>query len=175
VVNNLKIFTEANFITFSRIFIIPPLILSILNEKIYISGFLVILAILTDYLDGIIARKFNITTDSGKLLDPAVDKIFTISVLTAFVEKHYISSFWVYFIVLREMLITWIRSLGAKKGYILPASNEGKLKTSCQFGAIFLLSIKFITLGKIFLLISIFLAYYSGIIYFIKTVREMEA
>ena len=170
----MKLLTGANFITISRVFIVPPLIISILNEKIYISGFLVILAVLTDYLDGIIARRYNITTDSGKLLDPAVDKIFTISILTAFVEKQYISSFWVYFIVLREMLITWIRSLGAKKGYIISASNEGKLKTICQFGAIFLISIKVITLGKIFLLISIFLAYYSGIMYFINTIKEME-
>ena len=170
----MKILTGANLITISRIFIIPPLMFSILNEYIYISASLIILAILTDYLDGIIARKYNITTDSGKLLDPAVDKIFTISVLSAFVEKHYISSFWIFFIVLREMIITWIRSLGAKKGYILPASNEGKIKTTMQFIAIFLLSLKLILFGKILLLLSVVLAYYSGLVYFVKTFKEME-
>ena len=170
----MKIFTGANLISLSRILIVPPLIFSILNEWIYISVALIILAILTDYLDGIVARKYNITSDSGKLLDPAVDKIFTISVLTAFVEKHYISSFWVFFIITREMLITWIRSLGAKKGYIMAASNEGKIKTTAQFIAILFLALKLIILGKVLLLISIVLAYYSASSYFIKMFKETE-
>jgi len=160
----------ANLITISRAFFAPFIMYFIINEQYYLSAFLIILAGLTDFFDGIVARKFGETTYHGKLLDPAVDKIFTISVLTAFVEKHYITSFLVYAIVLREMIITWLRSVVAKEGNSFGASNEGKIKTTLQFLALLLLALKYILIGQILLIISILLAYYSGINYFRKLI-----
>ncbi len=155
----------ANLITLSRLVITPFLIFTILNDHYIISGVLVSLAVLSDWLDGVIARKYNDVTKHGELLDPAVDKIFTISVLVAFVEKQYISSFVVFLIVAREMLITWFRSVMVSKGIVVPASYLGKLKTTAQLAAIFLLSVHIVTYGNILLWISIVIAYISAVDY----------
>jgi CDP-diacylglycerol--glycerol-3-phosphate 3-phosphatidyltransferase len=153
----------------SRAFLAPFIMYLILKDEYYLSAFLIILAGLTDFFDGIVARKFGEQTYHGKLLDPAVDKIFTISVLSAFVEKHYISSFFVYAIVFREMIITWLRSVVAKEGNSFGASNEGKIKTTLQFLALILLALKQILIGQVLLILSILIAYYSGLNYFRKS------
>ncbi len=152
----------ADILTLSRLFITPVLIFTILKEYYYISAFLVVVTVFTDWLDGIAARKFENVTSYGKLLDPAVDKIFTISVLTAFVEKHMISSFAVFFIVAREFLVTWFRSVMVNKGIVIPASYLGKVKTTLQLAAIFILSLNYIFIGNIVLWFSILVAYISA-------------
>ncbi|HEB61640.1 MAG TPA: CDP-diacylglycerol--glycerol-3-phosphate 3-phosphatidyltransferase [Bacteroidetes bacterium] len=162
----------ANLLTISRLIITPFLIYTILKDYYLISGILVIVAVLSDWLDGIIARKTNDVTKHGELLDPAVDKIFTISVLVAFVEKHLLSTFIVFLVVLREMIITWFRSVMVNRGIVIPASFYGKLKTTFQLMAIFLLSINITDIGIILLWLSIIIAYYSAFDYlklFIKS------
>lgn len=162
----------ANLVTLSRLFLIPFIIYAILQEKVILAGVFVLLAILTDYLDGVIARLSNDVTKHGELLDPAVDKIFTVSVLVAFVEKQIINSYEVFLIVSREMLVTWVRSVMVNKGIVVPAYFLGKLKTTFQLIAIFILSIKFFDIGRISLWISIFLAYVSAVEYFIIFYKE---
>lgn len=162
----------ANLITLSRLFFIPLIIYFILEEQHLWAGLLVALAILTDYLDGVIARAINDVTKHGELLDPAVDKIFTISLLTAFVEKGVVNTFEVFLIVSREMLVTWIRSVLVNKGVVVPAYFLGKLKTTFQMVAIFLLSINIIFYGKISLWVSILFAYVSAVEYFMIFYRE---
>ncbi|MDM7274347.1 CDP-diacylglycerol--glycerol-3-phosphate 3-phosphatidyltransferase [Sulfurihydrogenibium azorense] len=162
----------ANLITLSRLALIPFIMYFILNDKYLISGVLVLLAIISDYLDGIVARLSNDVTKHGELLDPAVDKIFTVSVLTAFVSKHYISPFEVFLIVSREMLVTWVRSVMVNKGIVIPAFFLGKVKTTLQLVAILLLAVNFIDYGKILLWFSIFVAYISGFEYFLVFYRE---
>lgn len=162
----------ANLITLSRLALIPFIIHSILNDNYFVSGLLVILAILSDYLDGIVARVSNDVTKHGELLDPAVDKIFTVSVLTAFVSKNFISPFEVFLIVSREMLVTWVRSVMVNKGLVIPAFFLGKIKTTLQLSAILLLAINFVDYGKILLWFSIVVAYISGFEYFLIFYRE---
>ena len=162
----------ANLITLSRLALIPFIIYFILEDKYFLSGFLVLLAIISDYLDGIVARLSNDVTKHGELLDPAVDKIFTVSVLTAFVSKHYISPFEVFLIVSREMLVTWVRSVMVNKGIVIPAFFLGKVKTTLQLTAILLLAINFVDYGKILLWFSIFIAYISGFEYFMIFYKE---
>lgn len=162
----------ANLITLSRLALIPFILYSILEDNYFLSGLLVILAILSDYLDGIVARISNDVTKHGELLDPAVDKIFTVSILTAFVSKHFISPFEVFLIVSREMLVTWVRSVMVNKGIVIPAFFLGKIKTTLQLAAIFLLSINFIDYGKVTLWFSIIVAYISGFEYFLIFYKE---
>ncbi len=162
----------ADILTLSRLFITPLLIFTILNDYKYLSAFLVVFTLITDWLDGILARKLNAVTNYGKLLDPAIDKIFTISVLTAFVEKHFISSFIVFLIVTREILITWLRTVMVNKGKVVSASNLGKLKTTLQFIAILLLSLSMKFEGNIFIWLSIIVAYISAFEYFKLFFRE---
>jgi len=162
----------ANIITFSRLLIVPVLIYTILKEYTVISAVLVVLAVLSDWLDGIIARKYNAVTKHGELLDPAVDKIFTISVLVAFVEMKYISTYLVFLIVTREMLVTWMRSVLVNKNIVVPASYLGKVKTTIQLIAILLLSLKFIFLGNLVLWVSIAVAYISAYDYLKIFIKE---
>ncbi len=162
----------ATLITLSRLFITPFLIYTILHEYYILSAIFVLIAVISDWLDGIVARRYNTVTKHGELLDPAVDKIFTISVLVAFVEKSYISTYLVFLIVAREMLVTWMRSVLVNKRVVVPASYLGKVKTTIQLIAILLLSIKQILLGNIALLISIVVAYISAYDYLKIFVKE---
>jgi len=162
----------ANLLTLSRLIITPILIYTILKDMYLVSGGLVLLAIASDWLDGIVARRKNDVTRHGELLDPAVDKVFTISVLVAFVEKQIISAFVVFLIVMREMMITWLRSVMVNKGVVVPASFHGKIKTTLQLTAIFLLAVNGTTLGILLLWISIAIAYLSALDYFKVFVKE---
>lgn len=162
----------ANLLTLSRLFLIPFIIYFILRDEYIFSGLLITIAVITDYLDGVIARAINDVTKHGELLDPAVDKIFTISLLTAFVEKGVVNTFEVFIIISREMLVTWIRSVLVNKGIVVPAYFLGKLKTTFQMIAIFLLAINMVFYGKISLWISIVFAYISAVEYFLIFYRE---
>ncbi|MEZ0323302.1 MAG: CDP-diacylglycerol--glycerol-3-phosphate 3-phosphatidyltransferase [Hydrogenothermaceae bacterium] len=162
----------ANIVTLSRLFLIPFIVYFILQENYVISGVLISIAILSDYLDGVIARAVNDVTKHGELLDPAVDKIFTISLLTAFVQKGIVNTYEVFLIVSREMLVTWVRSVMVNKGIVVPAYFLGKLKTTFQMISLFLLSINFVSYGKISLWLSILFAYISAVEYFLIFYRE---
>ncbi len=94
--------------------------------------FFAFLAGLTDILDGYIARKYNLITDFGQLMDPLADKIFMATTFIMLVDKGILEG-WVAVIVLsREFLVTGLRLLGAGKGVVIPSDITGKLKTSLQ-------------------------------------------
>ncbi len=162
----------ANLITLSRLAIIPFLIYTIQNDYYIISGLLVLFAVFTDWLDGIVARRMDDVTQHGKLLDPAVDKIFTISILASFIEKHYISTYPLFLIVAREMIVTWLRSVMVNRGIVVSAGFYGKLKTTLQMVSIFLFAINFWLAGYIILWLSIVVAYISAIPYFKQFYKE---
>jgi len=89
-------------------------------------------ATVTDYLDGVIARKRGLITDFGRLMDPLADKILTAS---AFISLCAIGKFpaWAVIVIIsREFLITGLRSLAASKGIVVPADRLGKHKTAWQ-------------------------------------------
>lgn len=91
-----------------------------------------LVATITDYLDGVIARKGGLITDFGRLMDPLADKILTAS---AFISLSTIGKFpaWAVIVIIsREFLITGLRSLAASKGVVIPADRLGKHKTAWQ-------------------------------------------
>lgn len=97
-----------------------------------VSYLLSILAGLTDVLDGYLARKWNLVTDFGALVDPLADKIFTVSCFVILVD-HQIVPAWVTILILsREFAVTGLRTLAANKGRVLAAAGVGKLKTLFQ-------------------------------------------
>ena len=113
------------------------------NGFIYrmISLALFSVASITDFLDGYIARKNNMITNFGKLMDPLADKILVISALVVFVEVGFLPS-WISIVVLaREFLISGIRSLAAANGEVIPAGNLGKYKTTTQMLGIIIIMI----------------------------------
>lgn len=95
-----------------------------------------IIASLTDYYDGKIARRDNLITDFGKLMDPLADKILTGSAFIAFVGLDLMPAWMVIVIVARELAITGLRLLAASKNIVLAAERFGKHKTISQITAI---------------------------------------
>lgn len=100
------------------------------NETVALILF--ILASITDWLDGSIARSRNLITNFGILMDPLADKILICSAFIAFVGTHDISAWMVVIIVARELAITGLRLLAASKSLVLAAERFGKHKTISQ-------------------------------------------
>jgi CDP-diacylglycerol--glycerol-3-phosphate 3-phosphatidyltransferase len=97
---------------------------------------LFVVAAFTDWLDGEIARRQNLVTDFGKLMDPLADKILTAAAFICLVAHEAIPAWAVVLIISREFLITGLRSLAASKGIVMAADTLGKHKTSWQMGTI---------------------------------------
>jgi len=93
---------------------------------------LFVLGSLTDHLDGRLARRYNMITNFGKLMDPLADKIFTCSAFIAFVGLKLMPAWMVVVIVAREFAITGLRTLAATQNRILAAEGFGKHKTVSQ-------------------------------------------
>ena len=92
------------------------------------TGFFV-LASITDFLDGYIARRFHIVSTFGIFLDLTADKIFVSAILLAFVQLGLVPAWLVVIIIAREFLVTGLRSMAAAKGTVIPAGAWGKQKT----------------------------------------------
>lgn len=87
---------------------------------------------ITDWVDGAYARRHNLITNFGKLMDPLADKILTCSAFIAFVGEGWIAPWMVVLIVARELAITGLRLLAASKNVVLAAEGWGKHKTIWQ-------------------------------------------
>ncbi len=96
-----------------------------------------ILACLTDFWDGYLARKYNLISDFGKLMDPIADKFLVLAAFLAFVRMNIVENWMVLVILGREMVVTSLRILGMTKGVVLAAERAGKHKTVSQMVAIF--------------------------------------
>lgn len=126
-----------NILSFIRILLVPFFVFFYLAEFIpcgkLIALIIFIVASLTDMVDGHIARKYNLITDLGKLLDPIADKVLVLSALLMVtfdgtVPPHF-GCIAVLIIVSRDYVVDVVRQIGAKKGTVIPADIWGKLKT----------------------------------------------
>lgn len=128
-----------NRLTVSRFVLTAIFLVVVFSEVAYgesISLLIFGVASLTDYFDGMIARRDNLITDFGKLMDPLADKILTCSAFIAFVGLGKVSAWMVVIIVARELAITGLRLLAASKNVVLAAERYGKHKTVTQIAAI---------------------------------------
>ncbi len=91
-----------------------------------------IFAAVSDFLDGFIAKRDNMVTDFGRLMDPIADKILVLASFTAFVQLQLIDAWMFIIIVSREILITSLRLFALNKGKVLSAARAGKHKTFLQ-------------------------------------------
>jgi CDP-diacylglycerol--glycerol-3-phosphate 3-phosphatidyltransferase len=94
---------------------------------------------LTDFYDGYIARKENLVTNFGKIMDPIADKLLVLGAFLAFVQLQVVAAWMVVLIISREILITSLRLFAITKGRFLAAERGGKHKTVSQMVAIFLI------------------------------------
>jgi len=105
---------------------------------------------LSDFLDGRIARKKNMVTDFGKLMDPIADKIFVLAAFAVFVQMQLVEAWMLLIIVSREILIMSLRLFALNKGKVLSASKAGKHKTFSQM-VVILFILAFIVMKEIML------------------------
>lgn len=96
-----------------------------------------ILASVTDFLDGYIAKKNNISTDFGRMMDPIADKVLVLAAFVAFVEMKLVPAWMVVIIVFREVAITGLRVSALTRGTVIPADDAGKHKMVSQVLVIF--------------------------------------
>lgn len=180
----------ANKITLFRIFLIPVFMIFMLvdfsfgdvklfNEEIpihhFIGALIFILASATDWLDGYVARKYDLITNLGKFLDPLADKILVTAALVALVHLQFAPAWIVIIILSREFAVTGIRLIAAGEGEVIAASSLAKWKTASQLIAIAVLllyNIPFTLIpfpfGDVMLWIALILTVLSGIDYFWK-------
>lgn len=117
---------EASGITLPKLFISESLVVDI---KYFIAGALFIIASLTDFIDGYMARKRNLVTDLGKMLDAIADKVLVNSVLIIMASQGFIHAVIPVVIVTRDIIVDTIKMIAGSKGSVVAASNLGKLKT----------------------------------------------
>lgn len=139
-----------NQLTMSRIFLIPFFVAFLLMENVTSNLLAVmlfrwaalgvfVLAAITDYYDGKLARQYNLVTNFGRLFDPLADKLLTMSAFVAFVELRVppdrpIFPAWAIIVILaREFLVTGLRSVATTQGKVIHADQWGKHKTVWQF------------------------------------------
>jgi CDP-diacylglycerol--glycerol-3-phosphate 3-phosphatidyltransferase len=155
--------TTPNYLTLLRVAMVPAVILGLFQGTPawdFAAAVFFGIAGITDYFDGYLARKHNIETVYGKLLDPLADKFLVICSLIMLQHLGRISPIVVMILVCRELTITGLRALASAEGVIVSASAGGKWKTALQMTAIPCLMLKE-GLGIPFLAMGMWLTYLS--------------
>jgi CDP-diacylglycerol--glycerol-3-phosphate 3-phosphatidyltransferase len=177
--------TLPNVLTFIRMATIPVIVVLLIppaSDFALNAAFVVyVFASITDYLDGILARRRNTVTSVGKLLDPLADKLLTSAVLIMLIPHGKVPAFLVFLIVGREIIITGLRAIAVGHGLIIDASRMGKNKMVSQtLALVFLLpaiariQTTLNLIGTSFLWISLVLGYISALDYFLSFYREAK-
>jgi len=129
-----------NALTVLRIFLVPLLVVVLLTwGHVYFGAAIFSLAVLTDYLDGFLARRRNEVTRLGILLDPLADKLLTAAAFLSLVEMGLVPAWVVMIILARELAVTGLRNVAAGRGVLIRASGLGKAKMAAQVTAVLLL------------------------------------
>jgi len=126
-------------LTYSRIFVVPVIMYFVSLDSLtgnILAALFFILASTSDYYDGYFARKLNMVSNMGKLMDPVADKIFITSVLILMIPKGIIHPIMVIVILARDTFIGGIRSVAAADNIVIDAKAAGKWKTALQMVAI---------------------------------------
>lgn len=157
-----------NLLTVLRILIIPLFILLLSVTDLYaLSALIFAVASFTDYLDGYLARKWQVVTNFGKFADPLADKMLVMSAFILLVELGLAPAWVVAVIICRELAVTGLRLLLVETGgEVLAAAIPGKIKTFTQMFAIIFLLLGWTILGQILLYVALFFTLYSGYDYF---------
>lgn len=122
----------ANKLTLLRIVMIPVFMFLLLEGLSFWAFVVFALASLTDFLDGFLARKYNLITNFGKFMDPLADKLLITSALICFVQLGMINAWVVVIILSREFIVSIFRAIAAAEGIVIAASWWGKAKTISQ-------------------------------------------
>lgn len=166
--------TTASKITLIRVVLIPAYMGALYLSKgisgmwMWIAFALFVVASLTDYLDGQIARKCNQVSDFGKFLDPLADKLLVIAAMTVFCEWGWFPSWALMIILTREFAVTGLRLVAVGKDIVIAAGWSGKVKTACtMIGLLVIMAFPGIpALNYIVMVVIVLTTLYSGVEYF---------
>ncbi len=136
-----------NMLTVMRVLLVPAIVavhytklsekVSPITDNVTLAAFVIliifIIAAITDFLDGFIARKYKMVTDFGKFMDPLADKLLVLACLVILLDMNLLPAFVVIIILSREFIVTGIRLIAANEGKVIAASVLGKVKTISQF------------------------------------------
>ena len=163
-----------NKLTIARMIIVPFLVIFLLTgwggeANRYISLTLFVVASVTDWFDGYLARKNNLVTNFGKFMDPLADKLLVCSAMICMIDLKRLPAWFVIIIIAREFIISGFRLIAAENGIVIAANYWGKFKTASQMIMIILLLIDlggvFDILEQIFIWLSLALTIISLITY----------
>lgn len=164
-----------NKLTLLRIIAIPVFIVVLLMGYRVAATIIFIAAAFTDMLDGKIARKYDLVTNFGKLMDPLADKLLVMSALVCLVSLGDVAQWMVIVILAREFAVTGLRQVAASQGIVIAAGSTGKIKTVLQMIAIPLLLLQNwpgyyinLPLDQIFLWAAVLMTIVSGTEYIVK-------
>ena len=169
-----RVRTLPNFLTLLRIFLLPFIVVSIVEGELFLALLLFIFSAITDFLDGYLARKKGCVTSLGILLDPIADKLLTSSTLISLAYVKLCDPYSVIAIVGREEAVTGMRAIAASRGMLIPASRGGMLKTGLIMASVVLLLCGFKTLGELLLIVSAVVALYTGGVYFHNFFKSLK-
>lgn len=165
-----------NKLTMIRILLVPVFVgLMAVDQPTYqlAAAAVFLIASVTDWFDGWYARRHNMVTDFGKLMDPMADKLLVMAALIALLEFRSVSWLAVMVLLGREFVVSGIRLVAAAKGSVIAAGAVGKFKTASQMAGLLLLLAGgyfswMVIPGEVLIWISVGLSVYSLVEYIIK-------
>ena len=173
-----------NKLTLFRVILIPFFVFFLLAPYFtgygnYIAVAVFIVASITDFLDGHIARKRNLVTNFGKFMDPLADKLLVCSALICLIELDRLPAWIVIIIITREFIISGFRLIASDNGVVIAASYWGKFKTTFQMLMVIVLILDiphpvFYWLGVILTYVSLALTVISLIDYIVKNKNVLQ-
>ena len=168
--------TLASKITLVRVLLIPAYMATMYLSGgqaglwMYISLAIFIVASLTDYVDGYIARHYNQVTDFGKFLDPLADKLLVIAAMSMFCEWGTFPAWALMIVLTREFAVSGLRMVAGPKGKVIAAGWSGKVKTfSTMVGLCVMMAFPQVTwISLAVMVVIVATTLYSGVEYFIQ-------
>ena len=126
----------ANKLTVARVIAVPFFIFMFIKGLYFPAALIFALASITDFLDGQIARRNNLVTNFGKIMDPLADKILVYSALCLLIDVKAVPAWTLIVILAREFIVSGMRTVAASEGIVISAGMSGKLKTLLQMVAV---------------------------------------
>jgi CDP-diacylglycerol--glycerol-3-phosphate 3-phosphatidyltransferase len=168
--------TTASKITLVRVALIPLYLITMYLSQgqaglwMILSLAIFILASVTDFIDGYIARKYNQVSDFGKFLDPLADKLLTIAAMAMFCEWGSFPAWALMIVLTREFAVSGLRMVAGPKGKVIAAGKSGKIKTaSTMVGLCVWMAFPGVALiGTVVMWMIVITTVYSGVEYFIQ-------
>ena len=159
--------TTANKITMLRIILIPVFLVLAYSDKMMAALAVYVIACLSDFADGYIARHYNQISNFGKFMDPLADKMLVLAAMCFFVENGQMAGWAVAIVLFREFAVSGMRLLAVEQGQVIAAAWSGKIKTAATMVCLILMMlVNNNVLNIVSTVIIVATTVYSGVEYF---------